>query len=138
MAETPISATQQRVVSLLALETDGTYAHAAQVLAAAGLPSDGVPSGHTWRTVKKLSDAELTALLVPDAETAMMAKTPETAAERNRRIAGEAHAARKARGQAVLAWQLGQRHGEDEEDRDLRAQRAAGQPCGGERGPDEV
>jgi len=73
VADTPISKTQERVTGLLGIETDGTYSHAARLLQAAGLPGDGVPDGHTWRTVKKLSDADLLALLRPDPERALMA-----------------------------------------------------------------
>jgi hypothetical protein len=108
MAETPISATQKRVAELLSLDTDGTYVHASHVLAAAGLPSDGVPSGHTWRSVKKLSDAEFRTLLTPDAEIAVRVGTYESAADRNRRLADEAHDARKAAGARTLAWQRGE------------------------------
>lgn len=59
MADVPSSSTQDRVAALFSLSHDGTYAHAARVLTAAGLPGDGCPSGLTWRQVKKLSDAEL-------------------------------------------------------------------------------
>lgn len=63
MADVPSSNTQDRVMRLFGLLNDGTYAHASQVLEAAGLPSDGVPAGMTWRSVKKLSDDELRAVL---------------------------------------------------------------------------
>jgi len=65
MAELKASATQERVCGLYGLKHNGTYAHAAAVLEAAGLPKDGCPAGHTWRSVKKLSDDELKNLLGP-------------------------------------------------------------------------
>jgi hypothetical protein len=108
MAETPISATQSRVVALLGLETDGSYAHASHVLAAAGLPSDGVPSGHTWRTVKKLSDDAFRALLTPDAEQASRVGAYESSLARSQRLAAEAAQVRKERSARLVAWQRGE------------------------------
>ena len=65
MAEPKASATQERVCGLYGLKHNGTYAHAAAVLEAAGLPKSGCPKGHDWRSVKKLSDDELRDLLGP-------------------------------------------------------------------------
>lgn len=83
MAEHPIGKTQQRVLDLVGLSCDGTYDHAARTLEAAGLPRDGIPSGQTWRTVAKLADTELVALL-PTAVTvaAPVADSREAKAER--------------------------------------------------------
>jgi hypothetical protein len=84
MAITPISATQQRVTALYELSHDDSYDMAARVLEAAGLPRDGVPAGHTWRTVKKLSDDELRAALpTPVAVAAPVATAVEAQAERS-------------------------------------------------------
>lgn len=65
MAEPKASATQERVSKLYGLKHNGTYAHAAAVLEAAGLPKNGCPEGHDWRSVKKLADDELKNLLGP-------------------------------------------------------------------------
>lgn len=118
MAETPISSSQRRAAGLAGLETNGTYAHAASVLSAAGLPSDGCPSGHDWRSAKKLSDAELTALLVPSRD--VVAQQYESAADRNLRIAAEQRQARKERSARMVAWQRGEIAVEDEEAREAR------------------
>lgn len=63
MATIPASMTQKRVCTLYGLEHDGSYEHAAATLEAAGLPKDGCPTGHSWRSVKQLSDDELKNLL---------------------------------------------------------------------------
>lgn len=63
MATTPTSKSQTRTMALFGLECDGSYDMAARVLENAGLPSDGVPAAHTWRTMGKLSDVELLAAL---------------------------------------------------------------------------
>ncbi len=63
MATTPASATQKRVCTLYGLEHNGSYEHAAATLEAAGLPKDGCPAGHNWRSVKQLTDDELRDLL---------------------------------------------------------------------------
>ena len=47
MAEPKASATQERVSKLYGLKHNGTYAHAAAVLEAAGLPKDGCPEDTT-------------------------------------------------------------------------------------------
>ena len=82
MAFTPISKSQQRLTQLLSIQTDGTYDMAARALDAAGLPKDGIPSGHTWRTAGKLSDAELLALLPTLQAAAPVATASEARAER--------------------------------------------------------
>lgn len=63
VATTPVSATQKRVCTLYGLEHNGSYEHAAATLEAAGLPKDGCPAGHNWRSVKQLTDDELRDLL---------------------------------------------------------------------------
>lgn len=82
MSETPSSKSQQRIMDLLGIEHDGTYSHAARILEAQNLPTDGLPLGETWRTAGKLSDADLlTALGNPTAQTVAVAdtKTVQTA-----------------------------------------------------------
>lgn len=63
MAELKASATQERICEIYKFQHNGSYAHAAAVLEAAGLPKDGCPDGHDWRSVKKLTDDELKDLL---------------------------------------------------------------------------
>lgn len=63
MSDAPVSATQLRVCKLFGFQEPQTYAHAAAILTAAGLPADGVPAGETWRSVKKLTDEQLRAAL---------------------------------------------------------------------------
>lgn len=99
-AITPISATQRRVCALYGIQHDDSYDMARRALEAAGLPGDGCPAGHTWRSVKKLADDELRALLPAPTTTAAPVAT-----------AREAQAARSA------AWQ--------QRERELRAARAA-------------
>lgn len=46
-----------------------TYYRAASVLEEKGLPRNGVPVGHNWRSVKAMSDKELLPLLKTDMVT---------------------------------------------------------------------
>lgn len=112
MAATPTSKSQTRTMAMFALECDGTYEHATRVLENAGLPGDGVPRGHTWRSMKKLSDAELLAALPsPTRSERTVATTREVRAANNR---GSWYQQAKAR--AAQPYEAP----EDEEDRDLR------------------
>ena len=82
MAETPSSKSQNRTMRLYSLTSDGTYMHAASVLQASGLPADGLPAGHTWRSAGKLSDAELRGLLgEPQSTDAVVKTTAEVRSE---------------------------------------------------------
>jgi hypothetical protein len=64
---TPVSESQKRAMALLNVTLTETpcYARAAAALEAKGLGVDGsgIPAGHTWRTAKKLTDAELLSAL---------------------------------------------------------------------------
>lgn len=84
MADRDSSKSQDRLMSLLSLTADGTYEMAGRVLEAAGMPKDGLPTGETWRTAGKLSDAELLAAL-PIPKTAV-APVPTTAEVREARV----------------------------------------------------
>lgn len=75
MAEYPISKTQARLCGLLNLQHDGTDNMAARLLEAAGMPPNGQPAGHTWRTCAKLSDADLLAALPTPLAVKLTVKT---------------------------------------------------------------
>ncbi len=83
MSELPASKSQTRLLHLLSLTSDGTYNMSGRLLEAAGMPKDGLPSRHSWRTAGKLSDADLLAAL-PSAQavTASVATGREATLER--------------------------------------------------------
>lgn len=89
MAEVKISATQKRILGLYSLQDVETYAHAVEVLEAAGLPGDGMPEGCNWRQVKKMSDDELRAALPAPVAVTEVVEAPvyerETWGDRMRR-----------------------------------------------------
>jgi len=61
---TATSKSQKRAMNLLNITASGDdYADAKAALEAAGLPGDGLPNGHNWRSAGKLSDDELVKLL---------------------------------------------------------------------------
>lgn len=75
---TPTSNSQARVLKLIGVAVPADYADAAKALDAAGCREDGIPQGGTWRTAKKMSDAELLAAVKIDHEAAWFARFPET------------------------------------------------------------
>jgi hypothetical protein len=64
--DTPISKSQKRALTLVGLAPAATYDAAATALDAANFRRDGIPTGHTWRSAAKLSDAELLAGITLD------------------------------------------------------------------------
>lgn len=95
MPNQPISRSQRRACTLLNIAHDQTYHGAATTLSAAGLPADGLPDGHTWRSAAQLSDDALRALLVP----AHPAMRPSCAQDTTPRISW----AREAKDRALLS-----------------------------------
>lgn len=61
--KTSASKTQIRVLNLLSLRVSDDYDENAKTLENISLPRDAMPRGETWRSVAKLSDAELLAKL---------------------------------------------------------------------------
>jgi len=51
--------TQQRLLDLLGITRIETYAAAQEALGLAGFKGDAIPFGENWRTVAKMTDAEL-------------------------------------------------------------------------------
>lgn len=80
MAEAPTSKSQARALRLSGLPAVDTYAAARAALEAAGLPGDGVPGGHDWRSAGKLADEALVVLLKPDPMVAARTATAPAAA----------------------------------------------------------
>lgn len=58
---TPTSNSQARLLKLLNASVPSEYSEAAKLLESLNMRSDAIPQGGTWRTAKKLSDAELLA-----------------------------------------------------------------------------
>lgn len=79
--EFPTSASQDRMLALFGLTCDGTTLHAQSVLAAAGLPANGIPAGLTPQKAKKLADADLISMFPQAAATDTAAVEAAAAAE---------------------------------------------------------
>jgi len=63
MREHPISKSQERALRVLGLGEADTYPVAREMLATVTANTDGIPTGHTWRSAAKLSDDELVTAL---------------------------------------------------------------------------
>jgi len=94
MTEKPVSKTQERVLNLFRFQGAENYTHATRILTAANLPGDGVPRGETWRSVKKMTDEQLTAVLPKPKVTEREVAAPKF----HRWTHGDAIAAAKKRG----------------------------------------
>ena len=59
--KTPVSASQQRILTLLGIARQESYSAAKEAIQSAGHEGSGIPAGHTWRSAKQLTDAAILA-----------------------------------------------------------------------------
>jgi len=87
---------QERILTLLNKDFDGSYDMASRLLEEMGLPKNGAPEGYTAREAGKLSDDELLTLL-PTADTTAEVLTEAEVKAQEAEERKAAYADRKAR-----------------------------------------